>query len=83
MRGIARHTRTKWGEAQTAAYAALLRDQIKSIPEYPMRFPEFGGKYVGLRQMDCGRHMVFYLDTDDAIEIMRVLHEAMDYSEWL
>ncbi len=83
MRGIARYTRTKWGEAQTAAYVAMLRDQIKSIPEYPMRFPEFGGKYIGLRQMGCGRHMVFYLVTGDAIEIVRVLHEAMDYADWL
>jgi toxin ParE1/3/4 len=83
MRVIARYTRTKWGEAQAADYVAVLRDQIKSIPAYPMRFPEFGGKYVGLRQMGCGRHMVFYLVTDDAIEIVRVLHDAMDYAEWL
>jgi toxin ParE1/3/4 len=83
MRGIARYTRTKWGDAQTAAYVAMLRDQIKSIPEYPLRFPEFGGKYKGLRQMGCGRHVVFYLVTDDAIEIVRVLHEAMDFAEWL
>ena len=83
MRGIARYTRTRWGEAQTAAYVAMLRDQIKSIPEYPLRFPEFAGKYEGLRQMGCGHHMVFYLVAHDAIEIVRVLHETMDFSERL
>jgi toxin ParE1/3/4 len=83
MRSIARYTRKRWGDEQAAAYAANLRDQIKSLREFPLRFPEFGGKYYGLRQMHCGRHMVFYLVADDAIEILRVLHEAMDFSERL
>jgi toxin ParE1/3/4 len=83
MRGIARYTRKRWGGEQAAAYAANLRDQIKSLREFPLRFPEFDDKYQGLRQMHCGHHMVFYLLTDDAIEIIRVLHEAMDFSERL
>jgi plasmid stabilization system protein ParE len=54
-------------------------DQIKSLREFPIHFPEFDRKYDGLWQMHCGRHMVFYLVTDDAIEIIRVLREAMDF----
>ena len=80
MRGIARYTRKRWGDEQAAAYAAILRDQIKSLRKFPLRFPEFEGKYDGLRQMHCGRHIVFYVATDDAIEIIRVLHEAMDFA---
>jgi toxin ParE1/3/4 len=83
MRGIAHYTRKRWGGEQAAAYAANLRDQIKSLREFPLRFPEFGGKHDGLRQMHCSHHMVFYLLTDHAIEIIRVLHEAMDFSERL
>ena len=83
MRGISRYTRKRWSDEQAAAYAANLRDQIKSLREFPHRFPEFDGKYDGLRQMHCGHHMVFYLVTDDAIEIIRVLHDAMDFSERL
>jgi toxin ParE1/3/4 len=83
MRGIARCTRKKWGDEQAATYGANLRDQIKSLREFPLRFPEFDSKYDGLRQMRSGHHMVFYLVTDDTIEIIRVLHEAMDFSERL
>lgn len=83
MRGIAHYTRKRWREEQAAAYGANLRDQIKSLREFPLRFAEFDGKYVGLRQMGCGHHMVFYLVTDDAIDIVRVLHQAMDFSERL
>lgn len=81
IRGIALYTRSRWGAEQAAAYGANLRDQIKSLREFPLRFPEFGGKYADLRQMGCGHHIVFYIVTDDAIEIVRVLHEAMDFSE--
>ena len=83
MRGIAHYTRKRWGDEQTTAHGSNLRDQIKSLREFPLRFPEFDGKYDGMRQMHCGHHMVFYLVTDDAIEIIRVLHEAMDFSERL
>jgi toxin ParE1/3/4 len=83
MRGIARYTRKRWGGEQAAAYAANIRDQIKSLREFPLRFPEFDGKYDVMRQMHCGHRMVFYLVTGDAIEIIRVLHEAMDFSERL
>jgi toxin ParE1/3/4 len=83
MRGIARYARKRLCDEQAAAYAANLRDQIKSLGEFPLRFPEFGRKYYGLRQMHCGRHMVFYIVIDEAIDIIRVLHEAMDFSERL
>ena len=83
MRVIARYTRKRWGVEQAAAYGANLRDQIKSLREFPLRFPEFEGKYDGLRQMHCGHHLVFYFVTSDTIEVIRVLHEAMDFSERL
>lgn len=81
VRGIARYIRSRWGDEQAAAYVAVLRDQIKSLREFPMRFPEFGPRYKDLRRMGCGHHMVFYIVSDDAIEIVRVLHEAMDFSD--
>lgn len=83
MRRIARETRARWGEAQAAVYAAALRDDIKSLREFSLRFPEFEGGYKGLRRMNSGRHSVFYLVSDDRIEIVRVLHTAMDFSERL
>lgn len=83
IRGIARYTRAIWGDEQAAAYVSTLRDQIKSLLEFPLRFPEFGPRYKDLRKMGCGNHMVFYLVGDDVIEVVRVLHEAMDFAERL
>ena len=83
MRRIARDTRARWGDAQAATYSAALRDDIKSLGEFSLRFPEFDGRRKGLRRMNSGRHAVFYLVSEDRIEIVRVLHIAMDFNERL
>ena len=82
MRRIARTTRDRGGDAQAAKYAAQLREDIKSLCEFPLRFPEFASR-PGLHRMNCGRHAVFYLVLEERIEIVRVLHGASDVELWL
>ena len=79
---VARETRAVWGETQAAKYSAKLRDDIKSLRELPLRFPEFEGR-EGMRRMNSGRHAVFYLVVEDRVEIIRVLHVASDFERWL
>lgn len=78
IRRVARETRANWGSEQATAYVAQLRDDIKSLRIYPLRFPAFEAR-PALRRMDSGRHAVFYLVFDDRIEIVRVLHVASDF----
>ncbi len=82
MRRVARETRAAWGEAQAAVYSAKLRDDIKSLREFPLRFAEYEPR-PGLRRMNSGRHAVFYLLFDDRIEIVAVVHVASDFERWL
>ena len=82
MRRLARETRASWGEAQAAIYTAKLRDDIKSLCEFPLRFPEYEPR-PGLRRMNSGRHAVFYLVVEDRIEIVAVRHVASDFERWL
>lgn len=83
LRRIAKDTRAKWGEEQAATYSAALRDAIKSLRDFPLRYPEFPGRRAPFRRMNSGRHAVFYLVTGDLIEVVRVLHTAMDFDERL
>lgn len=78
LRRIERETRAAWGDAQAAKYAAELRDAIKSLLEYPLRFPEFEPR-PSLRRMNSGRHAVFYAVLKDRIEIVRVIHVASNF----
>ncbi len=83
MLRISAETRARWGAAQAAVYSANLRDDIKSLCAFPQRFPEFGGHHPGLRRMNSGRHAVFYLASSDLIEVVRILHTAMNSDDWL
>ena len=58
MRRVARETRGAWGEAQAYKYSRQLRNDIKSLAEFPLRFPVFEYR-PGLRRMNSGRHAVF------------------------
>ena len=78
MRRVARETRAAWGEAQAYKYSRQLRDDIKSLAEFPLRFPAFEYR-PDLRRMNSVRHAVF----DDRIEIVRVMHVASDFERWL
>ena len=82
LRRVARETRAAWGADQAAACAYQLREHIKSLRAFPLRFPEFGFR-PAMRGMNSGRHAVFYLMLDDAVEIIRVLHAASDMERWL
>ena len=79
LRAIGKSTRARWGDRQASIYVADLRARIKSLREFPLRFPEFGPERPGLRRMRCGSHVVFSLVTEEQIEIVRILHERMDF----
>jgi toxin ParE1/3/4 len=39
--------------------------------------------FPGLRKHHIGKHYIFYFATDDEIEVIRILHQAMDISRQL
>lgn len=78
----AEHSERRWGKRQTRRYLDELESSIQKLTDNPMRFPEFDPR-PGLRRMNSGRHAVFYLVSDDWIEVVRVLHVASDIERWL
>lgn len=82
LRRIAAETRRAWGEDQAKRYVSALRNEIKSLVQFPLRYPEFEPR-PGLRRMNSGRHAVIYIVQDERIEIIRVLHVASDLGRLL
>ena len=80
LRTIARTAKARWGDRQARLTIVELRDRINSLREFPHRFPEFGPERPGLRKMRCGSHAVFYRIDGEQIEIVRILHESMDFA---
>jgi toxin ParE1/3/4 len=82
LRRIASETRRVWGEDQAKRYVAGLRTEIKSLRDFPLRYPELEPR-PGLRRMNSGRHAVIYRVEDARVEIIRVLHVARDLEKWV
>lgn len=82
LRRIARYTKREWGQDQAQRYAAQLRQRIRSLREFPLRFPEVPER-PGIRQMRSGQHLLFYRVSADAVEIVNIVHVARDWEAWL
>ncbi len=78
LKGIWKYTLKEWGSAQADKYLQNIDREIGGLPE----FPDIGIPYehirAGYRALHVEHHLVFYLRTKRTLEIVRVLHEAMD-----
>ncbi|MEJ2409902.1 MAG: type II toxin-antitoxin system RelE/ParE family toxin [Novosphingobium sp.] len=79
---MSRYTKSAWSPDQARKYAGQLRERIKALREFPLRHPQVEAR-PELRRMRCGLHMVMYCAPDEAIEIVRILHIALDFDTWL
>lgn len=78
LRDIARYSERTWGVAQARYYLDAIETcfaRLRERPHLGSRRDELGPR---LRSIASGRHMIFYRDSPDCIEIVRVLHASMD-----
>ena len=77
------YTFLNWGENQAVKYLNNLEQNFFKICENPS---------VGYRRFDlvgsplsshCGRHVTFYRVLNNDIEIIRILHDSMDFPRYL
>ncbi len=80
IENIADYTIERWGRRQAESYISALRGDITSLVQFSKRFPIHEPTGLALRRMRSGHHLIFYLISDEAIEIVRVLHERSDPS---
>jgi len=83
LKDIWRYTVQKWGEAQADQYLYDLDREIQGL----LKFPELGTPFdpirAGYRRLQVKRHLVFYRRDGQRLEIVRVLHDAMDVKSHL
>jgi toxin ParE1/3/4 len=86
---VLEYTRDRWGQAQARAYLDLIREALKSIAADPKcgklrgARPGILSHHIKLPGRDA-RHVVFYrISRDSVVEIVRVLHDSMDFDQHL
>ena len=73
------YTVETWSEAQADCYYTMLISSCQQIVTNPLLL---GRSYEHilphLRGYKAGKHIIFYMLKDDAVLVVRILHEQMD-----
>jgi toxin ParE1/3/4 len=73
-----------WSVEQADRYLDLIRSEIENLTKFPLSGKDF--EFIGnsYRATKIKSHLIFYrIKNRETIEIVRILHEHMDYLDWL
>ena len=86
---VLRYTRNRWGKEQAREYRNLIREALNAIAAEP-QLGKVRGTRPGILSYHIkqpgrnARHIVFYrLSGAGALEIVRFLHDSMDFDQHL
>ena len=75
---IAAYTEHKWGLARRNAYLSSLIETLEHLRISPALGRNRDGIRPGLHSFPSGRHITFYRHSDENLEVIRILHQAME-----
>jgi toxin ParE1/3/4 len=78
LAAIGRYTQDNWGTEKKTRYLAGIRASLERLRRATGIGRIRDEIRSGYRSIASGRHVIFYRETEDRIEIMRVLHQRMD-----
>ena len=71
-------TQERWDAGQAEKYVTEIRAAIERVAEDPCRGRDCGEIRPGYRRYRIGSHVVYYLESADGVDVIRVLHQRMD-----
>lgn len=71
-------TQKRWDVVQAEEYIAEIRDAIERVAKEPNRGRRCDDIRDGYRRYVVGSHLVFFVEYEDAIDVIRILHQRMD-----
>lgn len=80
---IARYTTVEFGIEQARKYRDQFQRCFASLLDNPKLGRSADDLAHGLRRIRQQAHVVFYLPTQDAVLIVRILHHSMDFERHL
>jgi toxin ParE1/3/4 len=73
------YTEDQWGVAQAETYTRALWQRIEAVAAKPSMGEGCSDIRRGYRKIPSGSHVLFYCLTADGIDVVRILHERMDF----
>ncbi|HWU13425.1 MAG TPA: type II toxin-antitoxin system RelE/ParE family toxin [Caulobacter sp.] len=77
------YSRDQWGARRADSYVRDLNAAILRIGAHPMAGQACDEIRPGYRKHPAGSHMLFYQIREDAVVVIRVLHQQMDVQDKL
>jgi toxin ParE1/3/4 len=77
------YTAEKWGDAQAESYIRSLKHGIETIARDPNRGRPCDDLRPGYRKFAVGSHILFFRLMGEDIDVVRVLHQSMDFEQHL
>ncbi|MCP3729396.1 type II toxin-antitoxin system RelE/ParE family toxin [Sphingomonas sp. MG17] len=78
LRDIVAYSAIQWGRAAAKRYVDAIADKFEQIRSTAFAGSDQSQLSAGLHRWRSGSHHIYYRVTDEAILIVRVLHERMD-----
>ena len=75
---IADYTLDQWGAAKMGRYLRSLNQRFEWLARNPFAGRERNDVHPGYRSFPEGRHVIFYVVSDEGIDIIGVPHQSMD-----
>ncbi len=72
------YTQDHWGAGQAQSYVAEIRIAIERIAADPGRGHPCDEVRLGYRRYGIGSHLLFYIEREGGVDVIRILHQRMD-----
>ncbi|MEV8146243.1 type II toxin-antitoxin system RelE/ParE family toxin [Specibacter sp. NPDC078709] len=73
----------RWDEKQAEIYISEMRAAIERIAADPHRGRACDEIREGYRRYGIGSHLIFYIEKNDSVDVIRILHQRMDLTRHL
>lgn len=77
------YTVKRWNLEQAERYVRMIQAEIEQVASDPSRGRPCHEIRTGYRKSPAGSHMLFYRVTDRGVDIVRILHQRMDFERHL
>ncbi len=83
LRSIRAYTLERWGSTQEAAYLDRMWTRFESIAANPAPYRARPDLFPGCQIAAEGKHVILFRVNKSTLQVVRVLHGAMDFSQHL
>ena len=83
LQEIWRYSADRWGNSQADRYVLGLHRAIETVANDPDRARSCDHIRAGYRKYSAAAHVLFFRSITDGIEVVRILHQRMDFERHL